>query len=104
MLEHERWDRVFSATRFGDETNRRLVEPGVSAKRVDTSMRLVGDDFCVAARQKQIQTRCCSATRPWPTRAVHPALPETALEDSVHSLEDPVHSLTYSVSPLGRPI
>ena len=46
----------------------------------------------------------CSATRPWPTRAAHPALPETALEDSVHSLEDPVHSLPYSVSPLGRPI
>ena len=44
------------------------------------------------------------ATRPWPTRAAHPALPETALEDSVHSLEDPVHSLPYSVSPLGRPI
>ena len=34
---------------FGDETNQRLVEPGMSAKRVDTSMRLVGDDFCVAA-------------------------------------------------------
>ena len=31
---------------FGDETNQRLVEPGMSAKRVDTSMRLVGDDFC----------------------------------------------------------
>ena len=30
----------------------------MSAKRVDTSMRLVGDDFCVAARQKQMQTRC----------------------------------------------
>ena len=43
---------------FGDETNQRLVEPGMSAKRVDTSMRLVGDDFCVAARQKQMQTRC----------------------------------------------
>ena len=41
---------------FGDETNQRLVEPGMSAKRVDTSMRLVGDDFCVAARQKQMQT------------------------------------------------
>ena len=27
---------------FGDETNQRLVEPGMSAKRVDTSMRLVG--------------------------------------------------------------
>ena len=33
---------------FGDETNQRLVEPGMSTKRVDTSMRLVGDDFCVA--------------------------------------------------------
>ena len=43
---------------FGDETNQRLVEPGMSAKRVDTSMRLVGDDFCVAERQKQIQTKC----------------------------------------------
>ena len=43
---------------FGDETNQRLVEPGMSAKRFDTSMRLVGDDFCVAARQKQMQTRC----------------------------------------------
>ena len=43
---------------FGDETNQRLVEPGMSTKRVDTSMRLVGDDFCVAARQKQMQTRC----------------------------------------------
>ena len=43
---------------FGDETNQRLVEPGMSAKRVDASMRLVGDDFCVAARQKQMQTRC----------------------------------------------
>ena len=43
---------------FGDETNQRLVEPRMSAKRVDTNMRLVGDDFCVAARQKQMQTRC----------------------------------------------
>ena len=43
---------------FGDETNQRLFETGMSAKRVDTSMRLVGDDFCVAARQKQMQTRC----------------------------------------------
>ena len=45
-----------------------------------------------------------SATRPWPTRAAHPGLPETALEDSVHPLEDPVHSLHYSVSSLGGPI
>ena len=30
---------------FEDETNQRLVEPGMSAKRVDTSVRLVGDDF-----------------------------------------------------------
>ena len=30
---------------FGDETNQRLVEPGMSAKRVDTRTRLVGDDF-----------------------------------------------------------
>ena len=35
---------------FGDETNQRLVEPAMSAKRVDTSMRLVGDDFCLAVR------------------------------------------------------
>ena len=27
---------------FGDETNQRLVEPGMSAKRVDTSMRTRG--------------------------------------------------------------
>ena len=43
---------------FGDETNQRLVESGTSAKLVSTSVRLVGDDFCVVARQKQIQTRC----------------------------------------------
>ena len=43
---------------FGDETNQRLVEPGTSAKLVDTSVRLVGDDFCVVARQKQMQTGC----------------------------------------------
>ena len=43
---------------FGDETNQRLVESGTSAKLVGTSVRLVGDDFCVAARQKQIQTGC----------------------------------------------
>ena len=43
---------------FGDETNQRLFEPGTSAKLVDTSMGLVGDDFCVAARQKQMQNRC----------------------------------------------
>ena len=43
---------------FGDETNQRLVEPGMSAKRVGTSVRLVGDDFCVVARQKQMQTWC----------------------------------------------
>ena len=43
---------------FGDETNPRLVESGTSAKLVGTSVRLVGDDFCVVARQKQIQTRC----------------------------------------------
>ena len=43
---------------FGDETNQRLVEPGMSAKRVDTSMRLVGDDLRVAAGQKQMQTKC----------------------------------------------
>ena len=30
----------------------------MSAKRVDTSVRLVGDDFCMVARQKQIQTGC----------------------------------------------
>ena len=35
-----------------------MVEPRTSAKLVDTSMRLVGDDFCVVARQKQMQTRC----------------------------------------------
>ena len=34
---------------FGDETNQRLVESGTSAK-------LVGDDFCMVARQKQNQT------------------------------------------------
>ena len=43
---------------FGDETNQRLVEPGTSAKLVDTSVRLVGDDFCMVARQEQIQTGC----------------------------------------------
>ena len=43
---------------FGDETNHRLVASGTSAKLVDTSVRLVGDDFCVVARQKQIQTGC----------------------------------------------
>ena len=43
---------------FGDETNQRLVESGTSAKLVDTSVRLVGDDFCMVARQKQIQTGC----------------------------------------------
>ena len=43
---------------FGDETNQRLVESGTSAKLVGTSVRLVGDDFCVVARQKQIQTVC----------------------------------------------
>ena len=42
----------------GDETSQRLVESGTSAKLVDTSVRLVGDDFCMAARQKQIQTGC----------------------------------------------
>ena len=41
---------------FGDETNQRLVESGTSAKLVDTSVRLAGDDFCMVARQKQIQT------------------------------------------------
>ena len=30
---------------FGDETNQRLVESGMSAKLVGTSVRLVGDDF-----------------------------------------------------------
>ena len=40
------------------ETNQRLVESGTSAKLVGTSVSLVGDDFCVAARQKQIQTGC----------------------------------------------
>ena len=43
---------------FGDETNQRLVESGTSAKLVATSVRLVGDDFCMVARQKQIQTGC----------------------------------------------
>ena len=43
---------------FGDETNQRLVESGTSAKLVGTSVRHVGNDFCVAAQQKQIQTRC----------------------------------------------
>ena len=43
---------------FGDETNQRLVESGTSAKLVDTSVRLVGDDFCMVARQKQIQAGC----------------------------------------------
>ena len=57
MLEHERWDRVFSTTSL-NKTNQLLVEPGMSAKGVDTSMRLVDDDFCVAARQKQMQIRC----------------------------------------------
>ena len=41
---------------FGDETNQRLVESGTSAKLVDTSVRLVGDDLCMVARQNQIQT------------------------------------------------
>ena len=41
---------------FGDDTNQRLVESGTSAKLVGTSVRLVGDDFCMVARQKQIQT------------------------------------------------
>ena len=43
---------------FGDETNQRLVESGTSAKLVSMSVRLVGADFCVVARQKQIQTGC----------------------------------------------
>ena len=43
---------------FGDETNQRLVESGTSSKLVDTSVRFVGDDFCMVARQKQIQTGC----------------------------------------------
>ena len=34
---------------FGDETNQRLVESGTSAKLVGTSVRLVGDDFCLVA-------------------------------------------------------
>ena len=41
---------------FGDETNQRLVESGTSAKLVSTSVRLVGDDLCMVARQKQSQT------------------------------------------------
>ena len=40
------------------ETNQRLVESGTSTKLVDTSVRFVGDDFCMVARQKQIQTGC----------------------------------------------
>ena len=43
---------------FGDETNQRLVESGTSAKLVGTTVRLVGDDFCMVARQKQIQAGC----------------------------------------------
>ena len=43
---------------FGDETNQRLLESGTSSKLVDTSVRFVGDDFCMVARQKQIQTGC----------------------------------------------
>ena len=43
---------------FGDETNQRLVEAGTSAKLVGTSVRLVGDDFCMVAGQKQMQTGC----------------------------------------------
>ena len=43
---------------FGDETNQRLVESGTSAKLVGTSVRLVGDDFCMVARQKQMHTGC----------------------------------------------
>ena len=43
---------------FGDETNQLLFESGTSAKLVGTRVRLVGDDFCMVARQKQIQTRC----------------------------------------------
>ena len=43
---------------FGDETNQRLIESGTSAKLVGTSVRLVGDDFCMVARQKQIQIGC----------------------------------------------
>ena len=35
---------------FGDETSQRLVESGTRAKLVGTSVRLVGDDFCVVAR------------------------------------------------------
>ena len=30
----------------------------MSAKRVGTSVRLVGDDLCMVARQMQIQTGC----------------------------------------------
>ena len=53
LMDHERWDNVFSATNL-----EMLYESGTSSQLVDTSVRLVGDDFCVAARQKQIQTVC----------------------------------------------
>ena len=43
---------------FEDETNQRLVESGTSAKLAGTSVRLVGDDLCMVARQKQMQTGC----------------------------------------------
>ena len=53
----ERGSRV-QCDEIGDETNQRLVESGMSAKLVGTSVRLVGDDFCMVAQQKQIQTGC----------------------------------------------
>ena len=56
QLETREIGRVFNCSEFGDETktNQRLVEPRMSAKFVTRVMRLVGDDFCVASRQKQM--------------------------------------------------
>ena len=57
MMEHERWDRVFSATNL--EMNQ--INDWLNLERQRSSsarVRLMGDDFCVVARQKQMQTRC----------------------------------------------
>ena len=56
VLAHKTWRQTNNE--FGDETNQRLVESGASAELVGTSVRLVGDDFCGVARQKQMQTGC----------------------------------------------
>ena len=42
---------------FGDETNQRLVESGTSAKLVDTSVRLVDDDFCMVVTTESDSNR-----------------------------------------------